>query len=290
MTGFLRAVPRLTVKRLLREPLVHFVAIGAALFVAFAWKGGSSSSRIVVARARIESFAAGFQRTWQRPPTEEEMKGLIDGYVREEAAVREAMATGLDREDTIIRRRLKQRVDFLAEDRIDAAPPTDAELAAWLAAHPDLYRAEARVSFRQVCLTAEKRGGPAGAEAEARRIAAALEKTGAGAEAPGDSVLLPPDMPLAPQSEIARVFGSEFAAAVARIEPGHWAAPVPSSFGVHAVLVRERTPARAPALADVRAAVERDFTADRRARARDALYARLLAKTTVVIEKSPEKK
>ncbi|MDL2718451.1 MAG: hypothetical protein PT977_11910 [Acidobacteriota bacterium] len=106
-------------KRFLREPLVHFVAIGAALFVAFAWKGGgSSSSRIVVTRARIESFAAAFQRTWQRPPTADEMKGLIDGYVREEAAVREAMATGLDRDDTIIRRRLKQKVDFLAEEQI----------------------------------------------------------------------------------------------------------------------------------------------------------------------------
>jgi len=221
-------------KRFLREPLVHFLAIGAALFLAFAWKGGGASSgRIVVTRARLESLAAGFARTWQRPPTAEELKGLVDGYVREEIAVREAVATGLDRDDTIIRRRLKQKIDFLAEDRIDSAPPTDAELAAWLAAHPDVYRAEARVSFRQVCLTAEKRGGPAAAEAEARRLAAALEKKGPGADAAGDSLLLPPDMPLAPQSEIARVFGSEFAAAVAKIEPGHWTAPVPSGFGVH---------------------------------------------------------
>ena len=279
-------------KRFLREPLVHFLAIGAALFLVSAWKGGtgSSSGRIVMTRARLESLAAGFARTWQRPPTAEELKGLVDGYVREEIAVREAMATGLDRDDTIIRRRLKQKIDFLAEDRIDSAPPTEADLTAWLAAHPDLYRAEERVSFRQICLTPGKHGGPAAAEAEARRLAAALEKKGPGADAPGDSLLLPPEMSLAPKNEIARVFGSEFADAVVALEPGHWRAPVPSGFGVHAVLVREKAAARAPALADVRASVERDFTADRRTRELDALYARLLAKTQVVIETAPEKK
>ncbi len=278
------------VKRILREPLVHFLALGAALFLVFAWKGGGATSRIVVTRARIESLAAGFQRTWQRPPTAPELKGLIDEYVREEAAVHEAMATGLDRDDTIIRRRLKQKVDFIAEDRVDASPPTDAELAAWLAAHPDSYRVEERVALRQVCLTPEKRGGPARAEEAARALAAALEKKGGAAEPAGDSLLLPPEMPLSPRSEIARVFGSDFAEAVVRLPPGHWAAPIPSAFGVHAVLVTEKAPARTPALADVRSAVERDVTADRRKRELDALYARLLAKSTVVIETAPEKR
>ena len=122
-----------SVRRFLHDPLLHFLAIGAVLFVAFAWKGGAgdgSSGRIVVTRARLESLAAGFQRAWRRPPTSEEMKNLIDGYVREEAAVREAIATGLDRDDTVIRRRLKQKVDFLAEDRADSAPSSESDLAA----------------------------------------------------------------------------------------------------------------------------------------------------------------
>ena len=97
-------------------------------------------------------------------------------------------------------------------------------------------------------------------------------------------------MPLAPKSEIARVFGSEFADAVVTLAPGHWTAPVRSGFGVHAVLVLEKAPARAPALAEVRGAVERDFTADRRTKALDALYAGLLAKTKVVVEAGAEKK
>jgi hypothetical protein len=278
------------VQRLLREPLVHFLAIGAALFLVFAWRGGSSSATIVVTRARLESLAAGFRSTWQRPPTEAEMKDLVEAYVREEAAVREAMSTGLDRDDTTVRRRLKEKVELLAGDRVDAAPPSEADLAGWLAAHSALYRVEDRVSFRQVCLTPEQHGGPAAAEAEARRLAAALERKGPRAEAAGDRLLLPPDMPLSPKSEIARVFGAGFADAVVNLEAGRWTAPVHSGFGVHAVLVRERAPARAAALADERAAVERDFTADRRTRALDALYARLLAKTKVVIQTAPEKK
>jgi hypothetical protein len=280
-------------KRILHEPLVGFLLAGGLLFLVVQWQGdsgGPGSNRIVITPGLIDHLASGFAGTWQRPPSEIELKGLIDDYVKEEIATREALAMGLDRDDTIIRRRLKQKVDFLAEDRIDAAPPSEAELSAWLAAHPDLYRADERVAFRQVCVTPEKRGGPAAAEAEAKRLAAALDRKGPGAGAAGDSLLLPPEMPLAPKGEIARVFGSEFADAVVKLEPGHWTAPVPSGFGVHAVLVLEKAAARAPALADVRSAVERDFTADRRTRELDALYARLLAKTKVVIETAPEKK
>ena len=117
-------------KRLLREPLVHFLAIGAALFLAFAGTGGGASGRIVVTRARIHSLAAGFRRTWERPPTTREMQGLIDGFVREEAAVREAMATGLDRDDSVVRRRLRQKLESLAEETADATPAPDPAVAA----------------------------------------------------------------------------------------------------------------------------------------------------------------
>ncbi len=119
-----------SVKRLLREPLVHFLAIGAALFLAFAGTGGGASGRIVVTRARIGSLVAGFQRTWQRPPTAREMQGLIDGFVREEAAVREATATGLDRDDPVVRRRLRQKLESLAEERADATAVPDPAAAA----------------------------------------------------------------------------------------------------------------------------------------------------------------
>lgn len=127
-------------KAFLREPLVHFLALGSLLFLFFAWRGGGSgtgSNRIVVTPGHVERLASGFARTWQRPPTEAELKGIVDDYVKEEIAVREASAMGLDRDDTIIRRRLRQKLEFLVEDAVPPAPPTDAEVLAWVNTHPD---------------------------------------------------------------------------------------------------------------------------------------------------------
>ena len=114
--------------------------------------------RIVITPGQIDAMVASFARTWQRPPTEPELKGLVDDYVREEMATREAVAIGLDRDDTIIRRRLRQKLEFLAADSVDSVPPTDAELQSWLAEHPDAFRTEGEVAFRQVYLNPEKRG------------------------------------------------------------------------------------------------------------------------------------
>ena len=107
-------------KALLREPLVHFLLLGGLLFLFFEWRGsgGPTSSRIVITPGLVEHLASGFGRTWQRPPTDAELKGLIDDYVKEEIATREAVGMGLDRDDTIIRRRLRQKLEFLVEDAV----------------------------------------------------------------------------------------------------------------------------------------------------------------------------
>ena len=158
-------------KRLLREPLVHFLLLGGLLFLFFQWRGsgGPTSSRIVITPGLVEHLASGFGRTWQRPPTDAELKGLIDDYVKEEIATREAVGMGLDRDDTIIRRRLRQKLEFLVEDAASSAPPTDAELEAWLDKHPQSFRAEPQLAFRQVYVSPERRGASA---AEGRREAA----------------------------------------------------------------------------------------------------------------------
>jgi len=143
----------MSLESVLREPLLHFLAIGAALFLYFHWSGGGSgpgSSRIVLTARQINQLAAGFAKTWQRPPTEVELKGLADDWVREEIAVREAMAMGLDRDDTVIRRRLRQKLEFVVEDVVAAAPPTEQELQAWLAGHADAFRLEPQAEFSQV--------------------------------------------------------------------------------------------------------------------------------------------
>jgi hypothetical protein len=275
-------------KSILREPLLHFLAIGAALFLWFHWSGGGAgagTTRIVITAGQIEHLAAGYTKAWQRAPTDVELKGLIDDWLREEIAVREAMAAGLDRDDTVIRRRLRQKLEFLVEDAAEAAPPTDAALQAWLAAHPDAFRSEPQLAFRQVYLNRDRRG--AAAEADARAILARLAAAGPDARVDefGDPTQLPQDVALAPQRDIDRVFGDGFAARLATLPPGTWAGPVRSGYGLHLVLVRERADASLPDLAAVRPAVERDFLADRRRRQLAAMYERLLAKYSVVVER-----
>lgn len=273
-----------------REPLVHFLAIGALLFLVFNWRagGGAGSNHIVITPGQIEAMAAGFARTWQRPPTSIELKGLLDDYVREEIATREAMAAGLDRDDAVIRRRLRQKLEFVAEDSIDATPPTDAQLQAWLEANPESFRIEPSVAFRQVYLNSDRRG--ARTESDGRRLLEQLTAAGpeANLAAVGDSLMLPNEVVRSTQTEVARQFGEDFADAVVKIEPGQWTGPVRSGYGAHIVFVRERVEGRLPSLDDARPLVEREYTSARRKRELDALYQKLLERYRVSFEKLPD--
>ena len=275
-------------RSIVKEPLLHFLAIGAALFLLFHFSGagsGPTSSRIVITPGQIEYLATGFAKTWQRPPTEADLKRLIDDWVREEIAVREAMAAGLDRDDTIIRRRLRQKFEFLVEDAAETAAPTDQELQAWLSTHAEEFRIEPRVAFRQIYFSRERRG--VAAEADARAALARLAKAGPEATIAklGDPIMLPQEVELAQRSDIARAFGRGFAGRIETIAPCAWTGPVESGYGLHLIMVRERVAATLPELASVRPQVEREFAAERRARQLSAMYERLLGKYTVVIEK-----
>jgi hypothetical protein len=280
------------VKAILREPLLHFLLIGAALFLYFhfAGGGGPGSTRIVLSSGQIAHLEAGFTRTWSRPPTEAELKGLIDEWVREEIAVREAMSAGLDRDDTVIRRRLRQKLEFLVEDSAEASPPTDDELKAWLAKHAGEYRAEPRVAFRQVFVNRERRG--AGAEADAAAILKRLTAAGPSARIDdlGDATMLPMDVELAPVRDIDRIFGSGFAKQLDAVAPGKWGGPIRSGYGLHVVLVRERVEGAEPSFDALRPLATRAVLAERRARELAAMYDRLLAKYTVVVDRPPAPK
>lgn len=274
-------------RSVLREPLVHFVVLGGLLFAWFAWSGGGSgpgSTRIEVTPGLVKHLVLGYARTWQRPPTDAELKGLIDEHVKEEIAVREATAMGLDRDDTIIRRRLRQKFEFLVEDPATRAAPTDAELQEWLDRHPEASSTEPQVALRQVFVSTERRG--AAASSEAGRLLATLRAGGPGAEigAMGDASLLPGELPLGPLSEVARTFGSDFAERIEAIEPGRWTGPVESSYGLHLILVTERRAPSKATLAEVRPLVEREFEAERRRARLEAHYRTLLENYTVVID------
>jgi len=268
-----------------REPLVHFLLLGAVLFVVFHWRGGgAAASRIVITPGQVESLSAAFTRTWQRPPTESELKGQIDEYVREEIATREAMAIGLDRDDTIIRRRLRQKLEFLAEDTLETAPPTDADLQEWLDAHPERFGAEPVVTFRQVHLSPERRGSSLDADAQALRDELARAAPDVSIDGRSDSVMLTQEVSGATRADVARQFGEDFAEAIVATDLRRWAGPIRSSYGVHVVFVSAREAAGAPKLHEVRPQVEREWTVDRRKRQLEVMYDELLSRYRVVIE------
>jgi len=273
-------------RRWLREPLLHFLLLGILLFVLFQWLGGDSgpmSNRITVTQAQVQQLATAFTKIWQRPPTEEELKGLVDDYVREEIAYREAVAMGLDRDDTIIRRRMRQKLEFLVEDAASATPPTDAELQAYLDAHPDDFRFAPQVAFRHVYVDPSV-GGDATARAQAllERLRAAGPEADIGGL--GDSIMLDPEVPLLRQDEVARLFGTEFADEIVTLPPGRWEGPVRSGYGLHLVMLRELVPGREATLDEVRRDVERELLSQRRRDQLAAMYDELLGKYSVTIE------
>jgi hypothetical protein len=288
VAGELSASTRATTlaRRLIKEPLVHFLFLGTLLFLYFHWKGeaGPGSSRIVITSGEVEHLAAGFVRMWQRQPTQAELDGLIDDYLKEEVATREALAIGLDRNDPIIRRRLRQKLEFLADDSLPGNAPSDAQLQTWLNTHPDAFSGEPKVAFRQVYVNALTRGEAA--TGEATRLLAALRNGGPGISIDhlGDASLLPAEQPLAPLSETTRVFGSDFAQKIVALEPGQWNGPVESSFGLHLVLVQREVAAVAPKLEEIRPQVEREVMQERRKVQLDIMYQALLKKYSVIIE------
>jgi len=273
-------------RRLLREPLLHFLLLGALLFAAYGYVsegGDTGSGSIVVTHGQIESMAAMFARTWQRMPTNEELQGLISSHVREEVLYREGIALGLERDDPVIRRRVAQKLQFVAENE-EAAEPSDAELQAYLDANRAAFEIEPRFSFQQVYLDPQKRGGPVADEAG--RLLAQLNRPGSRLDADtlGDPTLLPSSFQDAPVSEVTMAMGPEFLAAIDALAVGPWQGPVRSGYGLHLVQISERKSAVAPVLADVREAVEREWQRERRLEASEAFYLELLSRYDVTIE------
>lgn len=271
----------------LREPLVHFLLIGAGLFLLYNVlnRGESAAPRdIVVTEARVEALAENFARTWMRPPTAQEIKGLVDDYVAEEVYYREAVAMGLDSDDLVIRRRLRQKMEFISADVATATPPTDAQLQAYLAEHAEKFLMPPRLTFQQVYFSTDKRGE--GAARDAEKLLAELD-AGRGPASPieaGDPTLLPPAMEAAAPQDIANAFGSEFAAAIEDAPVGQWAGPFPSGFGMHVVKVDAREAGTAPTLAEIRPLVQREWEAEQRRTVERALLDKLRARYDVRVE------
>lgn len=268
-------------RRLVREPLVHFAIIGGLLFLAFGRGGGEaprSAAEIVVSRADVDRIAAGFRSTWGRAPSQRELEGAVNDFVREEVLYRTGLSLGLDRDDTIVRRRIRQKMEFFFEDTIP--PPTEAELRAFFEANAEKFREEPRLAFRQTFFS-ERR---ADAEADARAVLGRLGEGDATADAAGDPMLLPAESGLLPLARVRAQYGEEFARAVRDLEPGRWAGPLKSAYGWHLVRVTAREPAWLPSYETVRGVVQREWYAARRAAVVDQQYRKLLSGFRVRME------
>jgi hypothetical protein len=267
--------------RVLREPLLHFLLIGAALFLYYGHHapGAGDNRRIAVSQQQVDDLAQQFQLTWSRPPTGTELRGLVDGYVHDEVLYREGIAAGLGREDAVIRRRVRQKLEVMAEEDSERAVPSDADLEAYLKAHPEKFMQPAIVTFEQLYFGAPDHG--AAKQLDAAKAALA---TGKNADTLGRPTMLPRRVKAQDLDIVARDFGTGFAATLATLPLGTWSGPVASGLGAHLVRVEAWSPSSIPTLSNVRTAVQREWENDRRHRALDASYQKMRANYDVVLE------
>ena len=285
-----RVLPRrhryAVLKSLSREPLLHFLALALAIFALYGALNRSeelTQDQIVVTAPKIEQLVSLYAKTWQRLPTAQELKGLVDDYVREEIYYREALLLGLDKDDTVIRRRLRQKMEFLTDVEVDAVSPTDADLDAYMKTNTDRFRIEPVLTFQQIYLDPGKRGAGVGQDAHAM-----LDSLRANAQPDpallGDQTLLPSMMPLAARAVIGRTFGEAFAVELEKSPIDQWSGPIASSYGLHLVRIIERKEGRDPALSEVRDAVVREWSNARKKSLEQERVETLLKRYQVTIE------
>lgn len=276
--------------RLKNEPLVHFLLIGAAVFMfynATNEQGSTAPNRIVVSSGKVEQLAANYKRTWMRLPTQEKLDTLIDNYVREEVYYREALAMGLDQNDPLVRMRMRMKMEYILKD-LSSQNVTDEDLAAYLKQNPDKFRKEAQVSFQQILLSYDKRKN---IDADAKQLLINLNNTTPKGDAnkispenAGDPTMLAYDFQLETKSGIERTFGKNFTDEIVKLSPGKWIGPVYSEYGGHLLKITEHIAPRQLALEAIRAVVKREYLAQRIKEQKNLAYQQLRKGYEVTIE------
>ena len=275
--------------KFLREPLLHFLFIGAAIYLLYAVFAETlpedTDKTIVVSAGEIEWMQSSWQKRWNRSPTPKELDGRIQQYIRETVLYREALTMGLNQHDQVIRRLLAQKLEFLAKDLVALTPPTDEELVAYFNAHRDRYQEPTLYTFTQVFIDPDKRGDTTLDDAEA--IKATLIARGDGIEdagALGDAFMLQNYHPEKDQAGIQKQFGSGFAQSLVDLSPGQWHGPVLSGYGTHLVYVSHISEPSPPVFAEVREQVVQDWTTEKSEELNEQFYANLRDSYTIVIE------
>jgi hypothetical protein len=275
-------------QRLLKEPLLHFLVLGALIFAVYSWlnrslpDNKSAAGTVRITSNEIAWLKETWSRQWQREPTRDELRGLVTDFLKEELLAREARALGLDQNDTIVRRRLAQKLEFLVQDTSSLAEPTEEDLRRFYEANPERFQTDAHISFTHVFFRREKR---ASAATEAK---AALDDLARGANPAdfGDRLLVDSEIVDADMQSVAGQFGREFADAVFTLKPGAWNGPIESGYGLHLVRVSEVKPGKRRAFSEVKTQVLEYWREQRQRSDNEKYFASLLKKYDVVVDDS----
>ena len=276
---------------LLREPLLHFLLIGGVLFAAYDLQneGLVENNRIVISEAEIDRLITLWKKKRQRLPTQGELQGLIEQQVREEVMYREAIAMGLDQNDSIVRRRLAQKIEFISADLAALAEPTETELTNYLAAHSNTFELPARIDFVQVYIDLNKHGD--NVQDYAKSLLNKLKQVDSDLDIKtvGDSLMLDQQYEQLTEHDISRLFGKDFANNLFTLPIGSWQGPVSSGYGPHLVRIDNKTEARLPELETVRDKVRNEWLTQQR-RTMDEVFYKALRQRYEIVIKNPSKK
>lgn len=272
------------IRRLVREPLLHFALLGAAIFGAYRLVAppASDAAEIVITADRIAAIAAQFSAGHAgRPPREDELRAALNAYVRDEMLYREGLALGLDRDDPVVRNRIRQKAELLSEDALTPLPSDD-DLEAYLAAHRTEFDIPARLSFQQIYIDPGKpRNG------ELKKVVANLRREltpSARPAALGDRTLLPATMTDALPRDVEAAFGQDFARQLTAIDDDGWQGPLKSSYGLHLVRITHRGEPTRATLADARDVIAREWSRAETVKLKEQFYQTLARRYTVRIE------
>jgi parvulin-like peptidyl-prolyl isomerase len=283
---------RFKLKLWLKEPLVHFLVAGALLFLFYGYAGKSDTPadvQITMGPAQIERIKAAWEKQWRRLPTKEELQKLIEQFIQEEVLYREALSLGLEKDDTIVRRRLAQKMRFLIQDIADQQQPKEADLKAFFEENQDLFKSPTRISFTHVYFNTDRRGAKAGEDA--RQVLASLKKNNVERAADhGDPFMLHHDYVEISQQETTRLFGRQFAENLFALKPGPWQGPLRSGYGIHLIRIVDFVPERMPELEEVADRVRQEYTDAQRRKANQEAITSLKARYRIVIDQKAFKK
>jgi len=291
-TTDIEAGKRSTLARLLREPFLHFTLIGAAIFAFALWRGDGAAevgeNQIILSNSDLDQLVIGWRAQGLPEPNAEQFQRLVDSRIREEVLYREAVAMGLDQDDTIVKRRMAQKMNFLAEDLTTLMEPSEGDLQEWFDSHQRDFAFPPRVDFRHLYFSLDRhhektREAAASALVKAQDLAVDSPE----ATALGEPFMFKDSYVSRTPEQLAKEFGGKFAKAIFELKPGIWTGPIESGYGWHLIFIESINPGRIPAFDEVKSEVRTQWETRQRAEFKEEAYRVMRDKYEVILPDQP---